>query len=193
MSRPFTTLSVIIVVLLALAHAFWLVLALDISIDDFLLPKWMVGGIFVLLAMAGFGALVEAWRAMRRRRADARAQAKAPAKDTAKEAVSRDAQPRAMTFTVHQGKRYKARIALGFFEQVASNGMIAEKFGEVGFADVSVTGSGGEREAIGRWTGADTSAQLPPQVVAAVEIVEPPLMASLTKAAATLAQRSPRR
>ena len=40
------------------------------------------------------------------------------------------------TFTLQQGKRYRATISLGFIESLASNEMIAVKLQEAGFADV---------------------------------------------------------
>ena len=52
-------------------------------------------------------------------------------------------------FTVHQGQRYQATISLGFVQRLASNDMVADKFREVGFTDVIVTGSGRTRLAMG--------------------------------------------
>jgi hypothetical protein len=80
----------------------------------------------------------------------------------------------ALKFTVKQGKRYKAEISLGFFEQVATNEMIAGMFAKAGFTDVTVTGSGAIRYAEGRWAGADATAEMPPQIVSATEIAEGP-------------------
>lgn len=75
-----------------------------------------------------------------------------------------------MKITVKNGRHYKGRIKLGFFERLASNETIAKKFRDVGFDKVAVNGSGGERIAVGRWTGKDTTAELPPQVVEVKEI-----------------------
>jgi hypothetical protein len=74
---------------------------------------------------------------------------------------------------VKQGKRYKAQISLGIFEQIASNEMIAGLFEKAGFSDVTVTGSGAIRHAEGLWAGADATAEMPPQIISATEIVEP--------------------
>lgn len=67
-------------------------------------------------------------------------------------------------FTVQKGKRYQAKIRLGLLQSVASNDMVAEKFREVGFTDVIVTGSGGTRIAEGVWPHDDTSAEVPSEI-----------------------------
>jgi hypothetical protein len=77
----------------------------------------------------------------------------------------------AMTsFTVRRGRRYRARISLGLFEQLAGNQVIAEKLRSAGFADVSVTGSGATRVAEASWVKDDASAALPSQVTEVDEI-----------------------
>ena len=43
------------------------------------------------------------------------------------------------TFTVQQGKRYRATITLGGIERWASNEMIAGRLRDAGFSDVAVT------------------------------------------------------
>jgi hypothetical protein len=68
-------------------------------------------------------------------------------------------------FTVHSGMRYRATVKLGFFQSVASNETVADKFREVGFTDVVVTGSGRKRHAKGSWTKDDTSAEIPDEVI----------------------------
>jgi hypothetical protein len=68
------------------------------------------------------------------------------------------------SFTVESGKRYRARIRLGFFEGVASNRTIADKLEEAGFVNVVVTGGGRDRVAEGTWPGATTSADMPDQI-----------------------------
>ena len=67
-------------------------------------------------------------------------------------------------FTVQKGKRYQATINLGFFQAVASNDMVADEFRKVGFSDVTVTGSGRTRHAVGSWTQGDRSADIPDEV-----------------------------
>ena len=69
-----------------------------------------------------------------------------------------------MTFTVTTGTRYRAKIRLGFFEQVASNDAIAARLSDAGFVNVSVLGSGRDRFADGEWGGATKSAELPDQI-----------------------------
>ena len=69
-----------------------------------------------------------------------------------------------MTFTVTTGRRYRATIRLGLFEQVASNDTIAGKLLDAGFVNVTVTGSGRTRFAQGEWGGATQAAELPDQI-----------------------------
>ena len=73
-------------------------------------------------------------------------------------------------YTVHKGKHYKAMISLNWWEQVASNDMIAAKLSDAGFTDVTVTGEGPMREAVGLWPHNDATAQVPSQVIAVREI-----------------------
>jgi hypothetical protein len=73
-------------------------------------------------------------------------------------------------FTVRQGRRYRATIALNWWEQLASNDMIAKQLIDAGFTDVTVTGSGPEREAEAVWPGVDATAEIPSQVAAISEI-----------------------
>jgi hypothetical protein len=72
-------------------------------------------------------------------------------------------------FTVRRGRRYRATIRLGFFEQLADNETIAAQLREAGFAEVSVSGRGSERTAEAVWPGEDASAPLPPQIAKVVE------------------------
>jgi len=71
---------------------------------------------------------------------------------------------------LEQGTMYRATIELGFLERIASNEVIAEKFREVGFVDVTVTGSGGTREATGRWPLDSRDVDLPKQVTEVSEV-----------------------
>lgn len=68
------------------------------------------------------------------------------------------------TMWLSTGKRYRAKLSLGFFERMASNETIRDKLRDAGFYDVQVTGDGGERQAIGTWGGATQNADLPSQV-----------------------------
>src|SRR5262245_47914380 len=63
----------------------------------------------------------------------------------------------AETFTVRRGRRYRATITLGGFEQFAGNGRIAEELERYGFTDVVVAGSGRTRLAEATWNGPDTT------------------------------------
>lgn len=62
------------------------------------------------------------------------------------------------------GVRYRAWLSLGFFERMASNATIADKLRGVGFVDVTVSGSGGSRTALGTWNGPDREVDLPSQI-----------------------------
>jgi hypothetical protein len=73
-------------------------------------------------------------------------------------------------FTVHQGKRYRATITLGFFQSLASNEMVAGKFEDVGFTEVEVSGSGRNRLGKGLWPHPDASADAPPEITSVTEI-----------------------
>jgi hypothetical protein len=55
-------------------------------------------------------------------------------------------------------------------ERFAGNVFIAERLRAAGFSDISVTGSGARREAEALWPNADTSADLPKQITAVVEL-----------------------
>lgn len=72
-------------------------------------------------------------------------------------------------FTVRQGKRYKATITLNMLERLASNDMIAGKMRNAGFTEVSVTGEGGTRTAVGLWSKPDTTADMPAQIAEVIE------------------------
>jgi len=73
-------------------------------------------------------------------------------------------------FTVHQGKRYRATLALKPVEQLADNTLIAQKFRDLGFSRVRVSGSGATRRVEGVWPGKDTSATMPPQIIAVAKL-----------------------
>ena len=73
-------------------------------------------------------------------------------------------------FTVQQGKRYRATITLGWLERWAGNETIAEKLRAAGFSEVSVSGSGGTRQAEALWAGPDSAGEMPAQVTAVIEI-----------------------
>ena len=74
------------------------------------------------------------------------------------------------TFTVREGRRYRATIALGLLERLASNDMIAEQLRTAGFAEVSVSGSGAVRIAQALWPASDATAEMPKQITEVVEI-----------------------
>lgn len=76
----------------------------------------------------------------------------------------------AAEFTVHQGARYRAILALKSVEQLADNALIAQKFRDLGFTRVRVSGAGATRRVEGVWLGKDTSASMPPQIVAVAKL-----------------------
>jgi hypothetical protein len=74
------------------------------------------------------------------------------------------------TFTVHHGKHYKATVALSGLEQLASNSTVAGRLTQLGFSDVTVTGSGKTRSAAGLWNGADTTVEINSHLSNIVEV-----------------------
>lgn len=72
----------------------------------------------------------------------------------------------AAEFTLHHGKQYRATLSLKSIEQLADNALIAQKFRDLGFHRVRVSGAGATRRVEGVWPGKDTSAIMPPQIVA---------------------------
>jgi hypothetical protein len=75
-----------------------------------------------------------------------------------------------MIFTVKKGKRYRAHVHLGLFEQIVSDDSLRGKFIDAGFSNVSVVGEGRERWAFGTWSSADASAELPEQIIQVIEV-----------------------
>ncbi len=69
-----------------------------------------------------------------------------------------------MNATLTHGQRYAATLALGYFEQLASNETVADKLKIAGFVGVSVDGKGRNRVAVGIWTGPTREVELPSQV-----------------------------
>ena len=76
----------------------------------------------------------------------------------------------AAEFTVHKGKRYRATLSLNSVEQLADNAMIAQKFRDMGFSRVRVSGAGAMRRVEGVWPGNDSSAHMPHQIVAVARL-----------------------
>ena len=74
------------------------------------------------------------------------------------------------TFTVRQGKRYRATITLGWLERLAGNDIVAERLRAAGFSEVTVSGSGGLRVAEALWAGPDTTGEMPAQVTEVIEV-----------------------
>ena len=68
------------------------------------------------------------------------------------------------SFTVHQGKRYRATISLGLLQRWASNDTIADRLEAAGFTEMSISGSGRTRIAEALWPGPDATADLPQQI-----------------------------
>jgi hypothetical protein len=76
----------------------------------------------------------------------------------------------AADFTVHQGKRYRATLALNSVERLTDNALIARKFRALGFSKVRVSGTGAVRRVEGVWPRKDASATLPRQIVAVARL-----------------------
>ena len=178
MRKVFTGVTVILLLAFAAAHASRIVVPWDIDIESWTIPpevSLIIAGVITLLAI---GTWVELGSATKKAHAAA-----APA------AVTRSLDSRApLSFTVKQGKRYRAEIQLSWWEQaVATNEYIAGQFASVGFTDITVVGMGPERTAEGLWPLPDQTATMPSQIVAAAEITEPsePSSASDTMTAQT--------
>ena len=73
-------------------------------------------------------------------------------------------------FTVREGKRYRATLALDSVERLADNALIARKFRALGFSKVSVSGTGAMRRVEGVWLRKDATAALPRQIVAVARL-----------------------
>jgi hypothetical protein len=84
----------------------------------------------------------------------------------------------APSFTIRHSHRYAATIVLSGFEQFAGNDQVADRFKQVGFINVVVTGSGSNRHAEGTWNGVDTTAAIDPHIRDVVEIPGPAVVAS---------------
>ena len=76
----------------------------------------------------------------------------------------------AAEFTVHHGMRYRAILVLKSVEQLANNALIAQKFRDLGFSGVRVSGEGATRRVEGVWPGKDTSANMPPQIIVVAQL-----------------------
>jgi hypothetical protein len=74
------------------------------------------------------------------------------------------------TFTVHQGKRYRATLSLGLLERFGSNDTIADRLEAAGFTEITITGSGRTRIVEALWPGPDSTAEMPKQIVELVEL-----------------------
>jgi len=79
-------------------------------------------------------------------------------------------------FTVHHGKTYIAKLKLSWFESFAGDEMIADKFRELGFKNVIITGSGEHRWAQGLWNGPDESVPLTDEHIESVKEVDLKMM-----------------
>jgi hypothetical protein len=73
-------------------------------------------------------------------------------------------------FTVREGKRYRATLALNSVERLADNALIASKFRALGFTKVRVLGAGATRRVEGVWPRKDASTVLPRQIVAVAKL-----------------------
>jgi hypothetical protein len=160
MNRPFSNIAVLILLAVAVLHAARLAFGWSATLAGAEIPVAVsVAGLGIALALA-IGLWFEARMHARMATANAAAATRgAPA-----------SRAPGKKFTVRKGKRYRATIALGFLEQMASNDTIAGMFRDVGFEDVDVTGGGSRRLAEGLWPGDDTTAEMPSQIVSAVEI-----------------------
>lgn len=168
MKTLFETLTVVALVLLCAISAMWLLQPWTVQVNGASVGLWVpVAGLITSMILA-LG-LVVGWNF------EPRPQPVEVTRSGPGEA--RRAKP--MSFTVKKGKRYQANIQLGFFEQVASNEMIAGMLQKAGFSEVKVTGSGAARRAEATWPSDDATAEMPSQIVSAAELpVKPTQMAA---------------
>jgi len=187
MPNPLSMLAAVVLIVAAALCGLWLGLGWTLTINGEAQPIIVPVLALILSAIAGLGLAVEA---IQRRRSAEVLSDLAPGRRSPTREASRKP---GVKFTVRTGRRYKAIISLGFFEQMASNDMIAEKLEEAGFKSVKVTGNGATREAEAVWSGQDTTAEMPPQLVSAVELPDatPPAFAQAGAAAAPLPASAP--
>lgn len=67
-------------------------------------------------------------------------------------------------YRLEKGARYQATINLGVLQSIASNEMVADKLREAGFEDVSVSGSGRARTAVGVWGRDNAQGAIPSEI-----------------------------
>jgi hypothetical protein len=67
-------------------------------------------------------------------------------------------------FTVEQGKRYAATVHLDWLKRWASNDEVARRLRAAGFTEITVSGSGAERQVEATWPHADASADIPSEI-----------------------------
>lgn len=70
-----------------------------------------------------------------------------------------------MTVTLEKNAKYQATISLNFIEQIADNNFIAKKLIDEGFTNVTVTGSGAQREVTGVWSKENLTGPAPAKVI----------------------------
>ena len=75
-----------------------------------------------------------------------------------------------MKITVTEGRWYSGTIKLNFVQKAASNDTVRGKLEALGFSRVAVTGSGGTRQAKGKWMRKTTTVAMPSQVSNVQEI-----------------------
>jgi predicted chitinase len=138
--------------------------------------EWMVLGFIALVVIGSFALMAIGGRLVRAGRT--RPVAPGPLDDVV---IRPSANPEqtgmswtrgieAVEFSLVKGKRYKGKITLTGFESWASNSMVADKFRELGFTDVSISGSGGTRTGEGKWDKPDQSIPMPSQISDVVEV-----------------------
>ena len=69
-----------------------------------------------------------------------------------------------MDYILEKGAAYIADVKLTWLQNVATNEDVADKFRELGFTEVVVTGSGRNRQVSGMWNGQTQKIQVPDSV-----------------------------
>lgn len=75
-----------------------------------------------------------------------------------------------MQLQLKKGSRYQAQIKLSGLQIIAPNSEVQRKFVELGFVNVTSTGTGADRTVMGMWSGTTMKIELPAQVTSVKEI-----------------------
>lgn len=165
MRRPFSTITALLLVLMAIAHGLRLWFGWPVMVDTLAISTTTSAaaiGIGIALALGlWFEARMHANLAYFNDRA---------ASSPAPQATASAHTAQSKTFSLRRSARYRAQLVLTDYEQIVDNPTVAALIEEAGFRDVRVTGAGPKRVAEGTWPGSDQTVELPVQVASLTEI-----------------------